>query len=89
MKRQPDYTLLALAICFLFACAGSIPGCYNQPKPKRQLLEFTYHPIVNDSTKETGSVRSYTIDAIYLDGKDTVTVYGITQSQYDSLQISE
>jgi hypothetical protein len=44
---------------------------------------------LHDSTKQVGRVTGYTVDAIYLDGKDTVTVTGLTQAQYDSLQIAE
>lgn len=90
-KQQTDYTLLAIAIPFFIACAGSFPGCYNSSTvtPKRHLLEIGYNTKTKDVGKDLQRVTGYTIDAIYLDGKDTISVKGLTQAQYDSLNISE
>jgi len=90
-KQRTDYTLLALAISFFIACLGSFPGCYtsNSPvKPQRYLLEMGYNTKV-EYKGEIGHPAGCTIDAIYVDGKDTVSVKGISQEQYDSLNIAE
>lgn len=89
MKKQTDYTLLALFIPFAIACMGSFPGCYNNIAPKRYLLEMGYNTLVDDSTRETGRIKGYTIDALFVENGDTISVKGISQAQYDSLNISE
>lgn len=89
--QKTDYTLLALAIPFIIACAGSFPGCYNNSivAPKRHLLEMGYTTKSKDVGHDLQRVTGYTIDAIYVEGKDTISVKGLTQAQYDSLNIAE
>lgn len=84
MKQKTDYTLLAVAL--VIACAG----CYNSSvvAPKRRLLEMGYNTKI-DERKAPQHITGYTIDAVYIDGRDTVSVKGLSQYQYDSLKISE
>lgn len=75
---------------FCFAIAiGLVLYIGLNKRPERHLLEIGYNTHVNDSTGEIGRFRGYTIDAVYLEGTDTVEVKGLSQYQFDSLQIEE
>ena len=80
--------LIAVLFPVVIAACFTDWSCRNQ-QPERHLLEFGYNTKIDDSTKETASAKGYTIDAVYVEGKDTVSVKGITQAQYDSLHIVE
>ncbi len=94
MKR---YTIIA--VIFPIAIAACFTDWTNLGKgdtllkstiaPKRHLLEMGYNPKAKNVKGDLQSVDGYTIDAIYVDGQDTVSVKGISQEQYDSLDIAE
>jgi hypothetical protein len=93
MKKSTDYTLLALAIPVFLVTIMEV-GCYNASvkqaiAPKRYLLEMGYNTKTKDLRNDLQRLDGYTIDALYVDGKDTVSVKGLTQAQYDSLNIAE
>lgn len=93
MKKQTDYTILAMAIPVFLVTIMEI-GCYNASvkqavKPKRVLLEYGVNTKTKDIAHDLQRIDGYTIEAVYTEGKDTISVKGLTQEQYDSLEITE